>query len=684
MKTKLYIENQLADLTEDLDASLTFAIDDIKDFSKRNTSFSKTIVIAGNDVNNKIFGHVFNLGSSNFYDSEIPNVGYNFNPAISARVVLLYDNIQVFKGSLRLTEVIQDKGSIEYECFIFGELGGFIFELGNKRLENLDFSEYDQTYSIDNITASWDNVSGGGVCYPLIDYGNVSTNKKHFEYKAFRPAFAVREILNKIIAGTSYTVQSNFFLDTLFNRLYVGNNQRELERIASDYFLGGTELNNMGYGEFPNYQIAFTSQAIGEFSIIDSGFTLRYNGATSITFTPRYKITGEVDQIYSGGPQEAVFVVIRKNGTGVDSVLLRDESFSGTSSFNLDVSFAPITLNTNDTITLAIPISEFNFVRFTLTSSSLIFGGKKGLPIPINLGETIPMNDVIPKGIFQKDFFISIVKMFNLYVYENPYDDKKIIITPFIDFYPKNSRQSLDWSGKIDRSKPIRSIPLSELNARYYRYKFKEDNDFYNEEYRKAYNVGYGDFIFDTEFEFSKDTEELTVIFSNSVLYQNVGEDKVFPAIYKLSGTTETPTEHNIRLYQLKKLSCNSWHIKNGATNLATQTHYLYAGHVNDPVNPTNDIGFGAPATLEFTPTGAYPFTNIFNSYHSAYLSEIVDKDSKLIKCYAYLTALDMANLDFSKLIYVDGVLFRLNKIIDFNPIINDVTEIELLKVIDL
>ena len=41
-------------------------------------------------------------------------------------------------------------------------------------------------------------------------------------------------------------------------------------------------------------------------------------------------------------------------------------------------------------------------------------------------------------------------------------------------------------------------------------------------------------------------------------------------------------------------------------------------------------------------------------------------------------------NLDFSKLIYVDGVLFRLNKINEYNPTDLGVTQIQLLKVINL
>ena len=89
IRTEIYIENQRLDLTKDISTEFTYAIDDIKDFASRNTSFSKTIVIPGNDANNKLFGHIFKFGSANAYNQGQPNVGYNFNAAKSASCYIL-------------------------------------------------------------------------------------------------------------------------------------------------------------------------------------------------------------------------------------------------------------------------------------------------------------------------------------------------------------------------------------------------------------------------------------------------------------------------------------------------------------------------------------------------------------------------------------------------------------------
>jgi hypothetical protein len=65
-------------------------------------------------------------------------------------------------------------------------------------------------------------------------------------------------------------------------------------------------------------------------------------------------------------------------------------------------------------------------------------------------------------------------------------------------------------------------------------------------------------------------------------------------------------------------------------------------------------------------------------------LAEITDKDSKLLTGSFKLTVQDIYDLDFKRLIYIDGALFRLMKVIDFNTNGDELTKCELLKVINL
>jgi hypothetical protein len=680
ISTEIYIEEQKIDLLQDISTEFTYAIDDVSEFGSRNTSFSKTISIPGTANNNLVFGYIFELNNANFTDNTLPNVGYNFNVTKQANCKIFIDKVQIFKGTLRILEIVIDKETIEYQCSVFGELGGFINQLGNKRLEDLDFSAYNHTYSVGNISSSWDNAGGSGYYYPLIDYGNVSTGtygtaKKDFQYTTFRPALYVKEYIQKIFAGTDYTLDCPFFDEPLFKRLIIPHNQTNITALNNtsldanaDIQLINTNLNTF---------VEFTMVTAGSFTLDITKQLFTYTGTPTITTDIQLTLRGDVTNYNPSLP--AFSVILKKDGAEIGR---QDFDASINDFMDCNILVSGVNFATNNTMQVEI-LGNGIFLNIILGEVKLTTTTPS--QVQINLGETITINDTIPKGIFQRDFFMSIVKMFNLYVYENKFNDKELVISPYVDFYPDKSAEALDWTNKVDRAKPISIKPMSEVNARYYNYKFKTDNDFYGENYRKKYTEGYGDFIFDTEFDFVKETDVLEVIFAASTLYQATGQDKVFPAIYKKSNTNsaEDRMDSIIRIMQTKKITgVSSWNIMNTTTNLASYTSYGYAGHLDDPINPTNDINFGAPKEIQFRPN-SYPTTNVFNAFHSPYLAEITSKDSKLLTCFGLLDIVDIFNLDFSKYVYIDGVLFRLNKVENFNPMEYNTTKLSFLKVIE-
>jgi len=232
--TQIFIENHPVDIAESIPALLTFSIDDVKDFAARSTTFSKTIVLPGTARNNKVFGHIFDVRNANPYDEVLPNVNINFNAAKSARCVIFADNIQTFKGSLRLLEIIVDNGAIEYEVAVFGELYGLVSAIGNGRLEDLDFSAYDHSFTDTAITGSWTTYNAGsGYFYPLIDYGNYSTDKQNWQVGTFRPALYAREYLIKIFQAAGYTYDCALFDTERFKRLIVPYNRKDLTTLST-------------------------------------------------------------------------------------------------------------------------------------------------------------------------------------------------------------------------------------------------------------------------------------------------------------------------------------------------------------------------------------------------------------------------------------------------------------------
>lgn len=691
----IYLENNELDVKDNFSHQITYQIDDIKNLDSKTTSFSKTIVLPGTARNNRIFGNIFEFSSSNFYDSEEPNSFYNFNASKSAPARLDINGLTIIKGVIRLLQIVIDNGSVEYEVAIFGELGGFVNSLGNSKLEDLDFSEFDQVYSLTNIVNSWDS---SGCVFPLIDYGLVSTDKIDYQYKALRPAFRVKQYLDKIIANAGYTYESAFFNTNFFKSLIIPHNRKELTRRSSSGFNVETKKHTYNSGYSPGVpsveQIVVQYDkviALGNFSPNGTYSTFTYSSATALVG----KLEVYVSFGYTKPTADPLQYILYFNGTPIISVDIGDGFSSGNVAqlFTID----SITINNTNTLNAVVNGQTDGNAGFTIryinssigTNNFLKITALQIFDVPVNINEQLIANDTLPQNVFQKDFFSSIVKMFNLMITEDKFNEKHLIIEPWVDSYNLTPGSFLNWSDKIDRSQAIKIKPMSEVNARFYNFNYKADNDFYNEDYKKKFNEGYGNLIYDNQLEFAKDSSTTEVIFSATPIVGYTSRDKKVSTIFKQqNNSTTTNVEEqissNIRILQYNKLTkqggYDNWKIKNSVTNLGTYNVFPFAGHLDNPSEPSIDINFGAPKTLYFDLDGGTLSNNLFNVYYSSYMAEITDKDSRLVSAKVMLTEKDIYQLDFYKFIWIDGVLYRLYKINDYTE--GELCEVELLRVI--
>ena len=689
IRTEIYVENELIDLLKDIGTDFTYSVDDVKDFGSKNTSFSRTISIPATARNNQIFGFAFEIGMSQEHNMDLPNVNTNFTASQAAKCEVYIDKIQIFKGVIRILEMVTNKGITEYQCAVFGELGGFITELGNRRLEDLDFSEYNHTWNVTSIQNSWNTINGSGYYYPLIDYGDVSTNKDDFSVYTFRPALYVKEYIEKIFEGTTYTLNCDFFDTGFFKTLIIPNNSQGI-RGTNDRFILGTKtisavLLNSNTPTARSANVGFDTTVLLDVTENAGKSIFTYTDGTKTVRT-----IASVTGVYQTDSASSITATLYIAGVAVQA--FTQNTFSANNPFTFAFDFTGNIANTNTVrIEISVPVTANTYI-VTISSASINLAQITSQIVDVAYNGVISINENLPKGIFQKDFFLSICKMFNMYVYQDNINEKQINISPYINFYGSAVTNSLDWSQKIDTGAPMSIKPMSQLNARYYAYKYTPDTDYYNDNYLKKYGQSYGDNLYDSEFDFVKETLSTQIIFAPSVLYQpqnHAHADKYYTTIFKLSNnnTQEDPMDSVIRILMAKKLSiAHTWHIKSGETgggsNLANLNVYGYAGHLDDPITPTIDINFGVPKELQF-PATTYPTNNLFNTYHLPYLLEVTDMESKLLTCKVYLSTNDIYNLDFSKYIWINGVLFRLNKVDGYNPMDYQTTTVNLLKVIN-
>ena len=705
---KIFIEGQQVDSSEIFSTMVSYLIDDIRDFGAKNCNVSKTILLPGTKRNAIIFGGIYNISSFNNYDATLPNVNLNFNTSVKAQCHVFRDNLQSVKGVVQLLGINIVDGVVEYELGITGELGGFISALGAALLTgntntdgtpntalDLDFSAYDQLYTIANIQASKANVgSGSGVVYPLIDYGTYSTGKHDWQYKTFRPALFVKEYIDKIFAASGYTYDCPLFSTSRFKGLVVPHNIKDLKVLSSKY-LDVSRVTAQSFGDegtpdatsFTYYQFTIIT-LLGNFTTPDNK-TFTYAGSSAINVTLSFKsnISGNLSRAADAS------VNLFLAGTGIASESLPLSTFSGLVTDDGIFTIENVTINPGDTVYVQLISSENSFgdaYSYTINSSSLLITGLVTEWTLVGLGENITINDTLPKNILQSDFISSICKLFNLYIYEDPLKDKHLRIAPFSSDGVTEGFYSLgavdDWTNYLDLSQAIKIKPMGELNARYYEFNYKDDSDFHNDAYKKRYNKTYGSFKYDSNYQFSMDSHKVEVIFSGTPIVGYQGEDKVYSTILKSSNGNEETIDSNIRILQTKVVTgVTSWNIlaADNTTVLGTYTDYLYAGHFDNPDVPTNDIGFGVPDELFFTLLSGVLNVNQFNVYWSAYLAELTDKDARLVTATFKLPLKEIANLDFGKYKYIAGVLYRLNKIIDYNTSREDTCSVEVIKVIN-
>lgn len=709
MRTQIFVEGFELDLTEDIACEISYVIDDVKDFGSKNTSYSKTIVIQGSQRNNKIFNHISELGrfiAIESFNNLSPNVNENYTAANGSNCVILVDNIQIFKGKLRVMEIVKYANHVEYECAVFGELGGFYYELskgvtdditntnsGTKLLEQLNLEDLDHDWTYANITASWTNRGtnpGVGYFYPLIDYGKVAetATRNHYYDQALRPAVYVREYIERIFALSGYSYECDFFDTAFFKRLVVPNNDDRLKILVSRLLNIGTLSYAFNVSAAAPYTFLWYAGSFRDFSSIGGG-QYQYTGATTInntTFTTQMNLTIVGQGFYT--------IKLYKNGTQIAILDYFQTSNQGTANdpyqYSKSLSFVT-NLVTNDIFKIVIEYLAYvgtGTADVTTNNSSWYIDTPVKVGTTAVFGDRIAMNYAVPKNIKITDFFTSLLKMFNLYVVEDKNIAKKLIITPYIDFY---LNENIDWSSKLDRKQEIRLKPMGELNARVFNFKFKDDDAYYNKTYKEKYNEGYMDFTYDSEYEYAKDKDDLEVIFASTINYAPSGQDKIVPALYKEGNfADESITSSNIRILQTKMLTVSHWDLKNTTGgNIQTNIHqFPYAGMWEHPTVPDNgtyfqSLGWASPAEVYYTITGTSVNYGLFNSFWSQYFAEITNPNSTILTASFWLTSMDIRTLDFAKNILIDGTMWRINQVEGYDPLSNRPTKVELLKVID-
>ncbi len=742
MAGELYINDRLVDLDQGIPFPLTFNISDIKDLSARKGNKSKTITLPGTRRNYELMLSVFTLSTIDKISDDQSDF-IDFDPSIKATARYYQNGLLEFNGVAQLMECKLSNGVWSFDVTLVSDTIDYISRLAKIKVNELGWSEYNHAMTLLNQQNSWSGLielngspayvynspdwDGRGYYYGLIDYGYTRPTPSTFGVEHIPPQVFVYEILEKAFAYAGIKWSSEFLESQRFKRLLLAYPGGDLPTIDASQSNNDssftTEQNNAGgtvitgttqnYGSgvwflndltlFDDYDGSVNQDNLGQ---IQTTAPLQFVSATEGLFTVNY--VGDHDITWTTGGtvmygNYKVQLIIFKNNIAISADLIYEGVLEGNSSgYSLTYTFdysRQINMLINDTLTFRL--------AYQLIEPQVIGGatGLQGITTDIvsntadlnitrdtqtlSAGGTVQLSAFLPD--MTCDVFLKgLITAFNLYIKPATASPSYLEIEPLADFY-NASGDALDWSQLIDRSKEIIVTPTINFSSKNYKFNFEEDDDYWNTRYTDDVQKQYGQFLVQSQSQFAVDDTEFKLPFSQKLLAR-IPEDspssftdlivpRTFQVKFNEDGTSLIEKKKGKPfIVQLGGLRAGDWTHRAEDGSPSSESSYPYVGHLDSLDSPSFDFNFGVPDYV-FWATSTYTTNNLY-MYHERFIKELVSRFGKQLTCSAMLAPEHINSLDFRNLINIDGVVYRLQKVSDYDSGKNTSTQIELIRII--
>jgi len=701
------------DLYDSVPMPINKSIIDIREPDKRQSDYSKSLTIPGTANNHSIFSAIFNLDRTTINTSEL-NFNPDFNPNLKADAILYRKGIPQLTGYIQLVSIKNVDGAIEYECVIIGKFANLFQDLGELNLSQLDLSDYNHIWNKTNVENSWDtsivkngttyvnfNASGqpdgSGYVYPLIDRGNsVTSTENDYNLTTMYPAVYVKQVVDSIFDGAGYRYESEFFNSQRFKNLIIpfcgGEFRMTKEEVEDRDFLmtNSTDLSYTSTRQYNSevFKIGFNVNGNDTNPSGVSTTNHEWTCPSGLGGNYRFALEGNITITNIGsGSCNFAFAFTRKRGTAINRFYIDYRASSGSGSTNpLKIESGLIDIQSGDKVYAECYYGALTLFGVTADARNFTITFESDFQFYSNPqanyqeGQTIDIVSALPERTKQTEFLQYLIKMFNLYVEVDKIDTKKLIIEPRDEFYLETFEDLTDY---LDVSQELEIKPMGLLDFRVFEMSYKSDSDEFNKRYEDVYREPFSKQKFTINNDFIRDTKSIELGFSATPSVDSKTNDRIIPKIRPQDPSTDSANlpVYNIRILQYGGVvsSSQGWNLIAGGVSY-NYTEYPYAGMLDKIVLPT--------FSLEVTTSKAYFYgtkpdittANLYNSYWLKTITEITDKDSKLVSGYFHLSPNQLANLSFRKYYKIDKQFYRLHQVeYDLNS--NDPVKIEFLKI---
>jgi hypothetical protein len=696
------------DLYDSVPMPINKSIVDIREPDKRQSDYSKSLTIPGTANNHSIFSAIFNLDRATINTSTL-NFNPDFNPNLKADAILYRKGIPQLTGYIQLASIKNVDGAIEYECVIIGKFANLFQDLGELSLSELDLSDYNHVWNKTNVQNSWEtsiikngttyvnfNASaqpdGSGYVYPLIDRGNsVGLAENDYNFGTMYPAVYAKQVVDSIFAGAGYRYESNFFNSQRFKNLII-------PFCGGEFRMTGAEVEDRTFLMTNASALSYTSSTQYNSQVFKIGFNVNGNDTNpsgvsttnhewtcpaGLNGNYRFAFEGEIEATGTGGNMGVSIQVIRKRGTSLLNISATYKIVSPTNTYQIKLESNLVDIQAGDIVYLTM---YYNALSSSGNATNTTITFKSGFELYSNPdanyqeGQTIDIVSALPEKTKQTEFLQYLIKMFNLYVEVDQIDKKKLIIEPRDEFYTDTL---VDLTEYLDVSQELEIKPMGLLDFRVFEMSYKTDSDEFNQRYEMVYREPFSKQKFNINNDFIRDTKLVEIGFSPTPSADATTNDRIIPKIRPqdpATGSDNLPV-YNIRILQYGGLVATSqgWNLNYNGTAIQNYTEYPYAGMLDSITAPTFSLECTTAKAYFYGSTPAITTANLYNSYWLKTITEITDKDSKLVSGYFHLSPNQLANLSFRNYYRIDQQYYRLHQVeYDLNS--NEPVKIEFLK----
>jgi hypothetical protein len=645
------------EMFQDEKVSVTSSIQNYADIGKLFTDYSQSFTIPASPTNNAIFSHWYDNAVDNGYDARI-----RYNAFIEI------DTIPFRSGNVQLEKANKKNGYIEsYTLTFYGNLTQLKDKFGDDKLNSLDYSSLNHTYDATTVIAKI-NSNTGDVKYPLI--GNVlkfeyktasifdvTTDTGAINWNDLFPAISISKIFEFIQNKYGITFTGNFLSYQQFTKLNLFLKNSELPR---SYNAGVFYDQNRfsGTATFPEYNSAtdtitssWTNGLWPSFGGVVGGnkkIRIMFRTIPQSGFTnTNYKV-----DLYQDG------VVIKSFDNLIGETLLtllelRQSEDSGNHTYRFKISaLGGFTFK-----------AAFSYIRDNSTGDATTNSfnyASSGSPANQTFSAIQQISNYVP-DIKVADFFMAIVKMFNLII--TPIDANTFKLQPLELYYQEGEIKDLTqyiYSDELDIEKPklFKSIEFS----------YEKSENILNNAYAGLYNKQYGDLVYDSGSNSETGKYEIKLPFEDVMFEKATGYDFI----------TATLLNKDLQPYTPKPILMYN----NGLTNVSSFPIKIFNGttytSINNYVRFNNDIALGATDTsyvntinwnaevspwfLTVAPDGLY------KRHYEQYISNLYNQKTRVLKVKAKLEPRNLTNLKLN-----DRIIIRDNRYI-INSFTTDLT----------